>query len=280
MKLHFPEESIALDFQSSLRALPGVPACSPISDYFDVTEKLKKKILLRDGSPDSEMLGLLTIGVISSVEFYLRNVFSRIPEVCPIAARHIEMSLVPAGAAGFYSGSGLPQYMSCFEHESLADGKRIRSLCEKFTGLKVVADGSANKVIEDFDKLCEIRHCLVHARGFVGLKACNALGLDDRAPRKVLLQAEGALEVLKLAHNVVRALNRFLAQGIIERWIGSGVLTGSWTEDQDIFKRYMDLFCIPSESDFNGAAFKCYLPYRRAAKARAAAILAKVDGAQ
>jgi hypothetical protein len=248
---------------------------SPISEYFDATDSLKVKIL-SSGTNDSEMFGLLTIGVISAVEFYFRSIFCRVAEICPLAHRHAELILVPAGAADFFAESAFPRNIASFENESLADGKKIKSFGEKFTGIKLGDDTSVASAIDDFDRLCELRHCLVHSRGYVGLKAAHALELDLRSPQKILLKREHVFEALKTAHNAVRAVNRHLADTIVNRWIDAGVLTGDWRADRELFESIFVTFSMPGQDAYGGIAYRAYAPFRRAAKARAAAALARV----
>ena len=273
LKLHEREEAVRLDLDSWLRLVPRHAPRSAIDDYFECTDGLKSKIIASE-PVDAELLGLLTIGVISAVEFYLRTIFSRVPGICPFAQRHMEMTAVAAGAAGYYADSGIPYLLSLFDHESLANGEKIKTTCKKCVGLNLTDDSSVQKVIEDFDKLCELRHCLVHARGYVGLKASNALELDSRSPKKVLLDRAGVLEVLKIAHNVVRAINRYLAEGIANRWVDKNYLTGNWQDDKSQFTTLFSSFARRGKDEYGGIAYKAYRPFQKAARAKQSALLA------
>lgn len=276
LELHASEESVSMDLTSLLQPVPSRGAANPIGDYFEAADRLKSKILRPGDLADSEMFGLLTIGVISAVEFYLRNIFGRLPEICPLSRKHMEMSMVVAGGADFFAGSAFPQLLASFDHESLADGKKIRAACEKVSGLKLRDDASASKVIDDFDRLCELRHCLVHSRGYVGLKASNALALTSRKPQKVLMQKADVFEVLKIAHNVVRAINRFVANEVANRWVESGVLSGEWASDKELFTALFDTFVLKGQDAYSGNAYRAYRPFQKAALARSAALLARV----
>lgn len=273
LKLHEREEAVSLDLDSWLKVVPPHVPNSAIDDYFECTDGLKAKIIASE-AVDAELLGLLTIGVISAVEFYLRTIFSRVPDICPFAQRHMEMTAVAAGAAAYYSNSGIPYLLSLFDHESLANGEKIKTTCKKCVGLNLMDDGSVQKVIEDFEKLCELRHCLVHARGYVGLKASNALELEARTPKKVLLDRAGVLEVLKIAHNVVRAVNRFLADGIANRWVDRNYLTGVWHDDKDRFTRLFSSFSRRGRDEYGGVAYKAYRPFQKSARAKRSAVIA------
>lgn len=278
LRLHANEEAVAIALESVLQPVPIYRPASPITEYFRVTDGLKVKILA-PGVQDSELFGLLAVGVISAVEFYLRNIMGKVPEVCPIARRYSEMATVPSGAAQFYSGSPFPHLLASFDHESLADGKKIFSAVAKFAGIKLGDDTSVEKVIADFDRLCELRHCLVHSCGYVGLKACNALDLPFRQPHKILMGRGDVLEILKIAHNVVRAVNRYLADQIADRWVDKGVLFGEWKRDRELFSTLFNTFRLEGEDAYSGNSYRAYIPFGKAARARAEAMLARVtDG--
>jgi len=271
LSLATSEEAVDVDFSCFIKDAPiSVRAANPITEYFRATESLKAKIIHAAGSGDSELFGLLTIGIISAVEFYLRSVFSSVPLICPLARRHIEMATVPIGAIDFYALPGASHLAACFDHESLADGEKIKKLCEKFTGLKIATDGSAAKTIDDFGTLCEIRHCLVHTRGNVGLKASNALSLSSRVPSRVVITTDQALTITKLSHNVTRAINRFVSDGIVSRWVDNGLLVGDWDADKVLFTPVVRFFEYSEESAQATNVYRRYLPFRKAALSRLA----------
>lgn len=178
------------------------------------------------------------------------------------------MGTVPIGAIDFYTMPGASHLAACFDHESLADGEKIKKLCEKFTGLKISTDGSAAKTIDDFDRLCQIRHCLVHTRGNVGLKASNALGLPKRIPSRVVLTIDQALTITKLSHNVTRAINRFVSDGIVSRWVDVGLMVGSWDADKVLFEPMVRFFEYSEEHGRATNSYRAYLPFRKAVLSR------------
>ena len=114
----------------------------------------------------------------------------------------------------------------------------------------------------------------------MGLKASNALGLSSRSPQKILMQIGDVLEVLKIAHNVVRSVNRYLADEMVDRWVEKGVLLGDWTKDRVAFTALFNLFCLKGQDAYQGIAYRAYRQYQKAVVARNSAILARVPAAQ
>lgn len=276
LALHLPEEAIAPDIHGILQPIPGALAENPISEYFYSANSLTTKIARSSQADDSEILGLLLLGIVSAAEFYFRAVFGVATSICPACKVQAEMQRIPIGSFAFYENTGYSHTLSAYEHESLADSKKIVSECKKFTGLDISTDTSALKAITDFEILCELRHCLVHARGFAGLKACVALKTEKRKLQKLLVGKSEAFELIKISHNAVRAVNRFIANGIVNRWIDQDLLTGIWKTDREIFTELIEAFWIRGEDNYKTIPFSAYRPFRKAILAKQKAMEAQV----
>lgn len=275
LKLHEPEEQVHVSIADSVRQVPIGNRLNPISDYFDATSRLKGKILTAAYSQDAELLGLMIVGVISAAEFYFRSILGRIVQICPLCSRAAESAQVPLGSFDYYGGGDYCFVLGAMEHESLADADRVANYIKRLTGFKTGGDSSVVAALAGYEALCEVRHCLAHARGFVGLKGSRAMALDQRTLSKVLVSQEGALELLKLSHNGVRAVNRFLFESLVDRWIDRDILRGDWAEDRELFVLAWRAFFVAGEDAFSGNVRTAYSPVRRVVAKRKEAIAAK-----
>ena len=274
LSLHLSEETITYDFAKALEPYPSGAPINPITDYFLNTGNLVKKIVDTKYSEDADILGLLVLGVVSCAEFYFRSILSELPRSCPICEQHTEALNIPIGSSEFYSKSGFSPVMSAFEHESLADSKKITAEIKRFVGLVCTDDSSVKKALDDFELLCELRHCFVHSRGFAGLKAMRALS-GPRKLQKVLIRQSQALDLIKLSHNAVRAVNHYLSDEVLNRWIDRDVLTGAWTSDKKLFTKYLRLFAKAGEDAYFGSPSRTYAVVRPVILKRRQAIAAK-----
>ncbi|MFO1393993.1 MAG: hypothetical protein U1F09_09565 [Steroidobacteraceae bacterium] len=278
LALHLSEETVVCDFSSVLVPIPTGSMLNPISDYFDTTSRLVKKIVDTKYANDAEILGLLVLGVVSSAEFYFRSIIAEIARTCPLCERQAEIVHIPFGSPAFYKDSAFALAMSAFEHESLADSKKIAGEIRRFAGFSIPDASSVKKALDDFERLCELRHCFVHARGHVGLKAMRALG-EARAAHKILVGQQQALDLIKLSHNAVRAVNHYVSNEIVNRWIDNDVLSGQWAEDKALFTRYWRLFSKRNEDAYGGVPRKAYTQIRPIITKRRQGIAAKVGAA-
>lgn len=275
LTLHQAEEAASCDVSSVLIPFPSGPKLNPITDYFNTTSGLIKKIIDTKYADDAEILGLLVLGIVSSAEFYFRTILSQLSQTCPLSLRHTELINIPSASNAFYSGSGFPATMSAFEHESLADSKKISAEIKRFAGFTCAESSSVKKALDDFEVLCELRHCFVHARGFAGVKAVRALG-GSRVVHKVLIKQQQALDLIKLSHNAVRAVNHYLGNEVINSWIDKDVLSGRWSADRTLFISYWKLFAKQGEDAYGGVARKAYALIRPSIIKRQQAIAARV----
>lgn len=279
LNLHYPEETITCDFTKALidypKISPTTRTANPITDYFITSSSLIRKIIDTNYSNDSEILGLLVLGVISSTEFYFRTILSQLPQTCKICELHTESLAIASGSIAFYAESGFSPMMQAFEHESLADSKKITTEINRFLGFKCAENTSVKAALDDFERLCELRHCFIHARGFAGLKAVKAIG-GERSLKKVLITRDQALDFIKVSHNVVRAVNRYLSDEILNRWINKDLLTGEWRVDKKLFTSYIELFQKTEEVPFGETPQKIFSKIRPViVKRRQAALAAK-----
>lgn len=275
LTLHEPEETIICDFSSALTPHSSDAIKNPITDYFDNANGLVLKIIQAPYGNDSEILGLLVLGIVSSAEFYFRAIISELVRTCPICESISEAINIPVGSNSFYLKSGYSSAMSAFEHESLADSKKITGEIKRFVGFQCQENSSVKKALDDFELLCEIRHCFVHARGFAGLKAARALK-GPRTLQVVRITQAQALDFIKLAHNAVRAVNHYLCNEVLNRWIEKDELKGTWVQDKKLFTRYWKLFAVGGEDKYTGDPRVAYQSVQTIIKKRKQGMAAQV----
>jgi hypothetical protein len=274
LTLHLSEETVYCDFVAAVAPYSGASLDNPITHYFATTGSLVKKIVDTKYGDDSEVLGLLVLGVLSAAEFYFRSILSELSRMCPVCVDHTESVNIPAGSIPFYSKSGFSSTMSAFEHVSLADSSKIISEIKRFAFIQCPENSSVKKALDDFELLCELRHCFVHACGFVGLKAARAIGAP-RVLQKISIDQNQALDFIKLSHNAVRAVNHHLSKEILNRWIDKDILAGKWTSDKRLFTQYIKLFAKSGEDSFNGITKDAYEKVKPVIIKRQQAIAAK-----
>jgi hypothetical protein len=251
-----PEAATALrgaDFCSGTRAGGG----SPIDDYYEYVEHL-----LTFGGADelaaSATLGrLLVLGLVSGVEAYFRGVLTALLKICPLARSHAADQQLPFGAIDYYGLEGVE--LGLFDRASFASAKNICGQTRNLLGIQIPDRSSVKAALDEFDKVCHLRHAAVHARGAIGRGNAAALGLDRADGLQALSVSFPALQSAGLAcHSAVRAYNRFVYKKTVERWLAAGQMTRSWRQDKVLYQPLFDLFRSKRDSVGPSRAYDAY----------------------
>ncbi len=114
----------------------------------------------------------------------------------------------------------------------------------KLVGFQIDQDSSAKAAFAEFDKLCQIRHAAVHARGDLSLKNLRDLGMEATRGRLLAIHLElsSLHAAASICQNVVRAYNRLAFGNTVELWIGQRLLSGTWEKDGERFTSLFALF--------------------------------------
>lgn len=271
LPLHKPEEALDINFAALFEQSPLFTKANAISEYLTHTNELVRRLLRPEFKTDAEALALILLGVISSTEFYFRRALSTSLTLCPFCTVHTRQMTVPLVSYQYYRNQLDAVSFSALEHKSLAGAKEIKSEIARYTGFQIKGSSSAEKALDQFGKLCEVRHSAVHARGFLSSLSACTLSLDVSSTRKLRVSQSSVLDLVKVCHNAVRAVNRFLFTEILDRWIGQMYLTGVWNKDKKPFSALYASFVVTAEAKHGGNAAKAYKEVQAAIKSRTAA---------
>jgi hypothetical protein len=61
-----------------------------------------------------------------------------------------------------------------------------------------------------------------------------------------------------VCHSAVRAYDRFLYHAVVGRWVGEGVLSGTWASDKDRFAPLFELFRSKTDGVAPANAYQAY----------------------
>jgi hypothetical protein len=195
--------------------------------------------------------------VVGGVESYFRSIIAGVLRVCPLARQEAAGQVLPFGAIDYY-GLGEVE-LGLFDGASLAGASEIRKKTQSLLGVNFHQSSSAYVALDEFDKVCHLRHAAVHARGILSHGNAAALGLGVTTGRRTLdvsfanLQLAGAV-----CHSAVRAYNRTVYEKLVHRWIDASVLKGPWTVDKPMFQPLFELFRSQKDRVAPSSAYRAY----------------------
>ena len=243
---------------------------SPIDEFYDSIGEI-----LRLGDPgalaNSVALGrLLTLGIVTVTEAYFRAIIATVVDLCPLARECASDQQIAYGALDFYGVTELS--LGLLEGISFAAVSELTKATRRILGIDLSANRSLAAALESYDKVCSMRHAVVHEHG--RLNRGNAATLDVR-PRSgsslcIAMDFPSLQVAASACTNVVRAYNTFLRETVVLRWVKSRLLNGNWQADKKLFESGFRAFRSTIDSTAPRTAYLAYLSVRPGIVARLA----------
>lgn len=109
--------------------------------------------------------------------------------------------------------------LAAFEHLSFAGADEIKKACQNFLKFHVGDSSPLAPPLSEFDKLCELRHSIVHANGYIAGKNAIALSLPPANGRlAVSISYPQIQEAALICMSLVTSLNTELFAEVAKRW--------------------------------------------------------------
>ncbi len=257
------ERAAALVMQRFSEKQETAAALSPIDDFYIYLATL---VLVgqQNTLEQHPVLGkVLLLGLVSATEYYFRSVLSNTLASCPLARAHASGEHLAFGATDYYRPRDLG--FALLEPTSFSSGDQIAKQTKRIADLQWKTNSSVATAVLEFDRLCQLRHAAVHARGNLGVK--NLLAIAAEKPTETLavkIDFNSFQDAAEICMNVVRAYNRFIYQEILIRWVKQNILQGTWRKDRARFTSLFN-FCYSThdlrDTLTSNAAYQSTLPF-------------------
>ncbi|MCU0286949.1 MAG: hypothetical protein MUF15_11190 [Acidobacteria bacterium] len=191
------------------------------------------------------------------MESYLREIIRKLVIIDIPSQKKCEDKSITYGAATAYSNEMLPDAL--LENCSFAGKKNIVTSLANFLGINMQqrTDPDLDNILENFSKVCQVRHCLVHRFGQFGSINAIELGLrqhEEFLGKPIRLNYQTLQVIFVICSNTVKELNNFLFREILSRTVKENCCNWSWDFDTDreTFEKYFAVF----SSDESQASIK------------------------
>lgn len=179
-----------------------------------------------------QVSGLLLVGLISATENYFRDVISFILDVCPTSRARSAEEKVQLGSLLW--SKDILKNRSALEFTAFSSAENIKKTLEKFTGIKIRDTSDFSKMLDEYDKLCELRHAVVHSGYLVAGKNAIRLGLRETTTALRInfgyaeIQAAGSI-----CTALIQASNNDLFEELVKRWATTWRNSPSWDPSKE-----------------------------------------------
>lgn len=218
---------------------------SPIDEFIDAVLRINGVCTDPINMPN-ELGHLMILGYVSAVESFLRSLIRQVVNADPASRAASQRQTVSFAAATHHEVNVLPEAL--IERVTFTGSRPIHEALITYLGLK---KGHTERAItgfcSEYDKVCQLRHCIVHRFGKFGSQ--NALALGFRSHQSHLEQTiqvpySKTQEVADVCDNTVRGINNFCYEEILRRshedkWVE---WTSDLRKDRAQFSRYYSVF--------------------------------------
>ncbi len=188
---------------------------------------------------------LILLGYVSASESYFRELIRQLIVIDRRSRLASENQMLTFGAAIHYSKELLPEAL--LENCSFASKKNIIDAFKDFLGLKGHTPQEVEKVLSEFEKICQLRHCIVHRFGKLGSNNAIKFGLEshlDCLEKPLVLNINQLYQVYQICENTILVINDHLYKRIMIRTLEPDISDWSWDlrKDKNKFEKYYSLF--------------------------------------
>jgi hypothetical protein len=241
------------------------PAGSPI-DEFLIRLQTINKLAPQPSNFDTYQGQLVLLGVVAAVESYLRTLFRHLIDFDAVCQAKVQRENVSYGAAVHLPKELLPE--AILERVSFISRTNIAEALRDLLAVKGALPPELDVAIEDYVRVCQLRHCAVHRFGKLGVGNAISLGI---AEHKTLLEKPlkfdyAALQnTIAISTGLVKTINNFLFNEMLSR-IPENKWTGQYAKDKKLFMDYYKLFSDKVSTNRSAQPKMLYLQFQKERK--------------
>ena len=223
------------------------PNISPISEYNQEASELRRYVR-QQNEFDPRLFNYILLGHVSLAEGYFRSVIRKAILIDKYALSAVAEQKVTFAAAQHLAKDMIPE--SLLEGVSFTSSKNLTDSFKSYLGLT----GHHNEIaasLENYERICQLRHCIVHRFSYLGSANAAKLGIDDHSQliEKPIVfdyaRAQAALQVIDVA---VRLVNNFLFTSLVYRVRDKSGWQWVYKRDKALFSKYYRTFIDPNEA--------------------------------
>jgi len=255
------------EWRNTVNQIVGIERIQDINSYFEKVPNLAEapidifyketKELIRTATPEflqnHPRIGpLMAVGIVSETENYFRNLFSEIINLCPLSKEKAADQNVNLGSILWYSKDSIGR--GAFENISFADAKSIISCSKKYIAFNIDVNSDLNNILYEYDKVCEMRHAIVHSGRILAGKNALKLKIDTTDDIiKINIGYPELQEITSICTTLVACYNIELFEKITERWAVKWRQLPFWTIDREhnLFKTIWSIFYSKNDATNN-----------------------------
>ncbi|GAB2904859.1 hypothetical protein GCM10027202_37290 [Microvirgula curvata] len=225
---------------------------SPIDQFLKNSNALNL-LWINGDNISRELATVAFLGYMSAVESYVRSLVRGLILIDPHSLKVAEEKNITFGAALHHSKQLLPEAL--MDEYSFVHSGNIKETFKGLIGIDLSLD---ERVVKEFDKICQLRHCCVHRFGKLGAKNAMKLGLNTHNSlfEKPLILGKDELNLIAgNIRSVVKSINNAVYRSIMDRTFP---IPKNKSERKEAVRRSIDTFWKKNYNDDKITYIKYY----------------------
>jgi len=219
---------------------------------------------------------MLSTSAVAAAEDYFRSILTESIERCELCERRVHP--LETRMEFVFSGSAADAFRGMLDHESFSSRENIVGWSRKVTGSDLSKAPSLNEALNEFERVCHIRHAAIHAGGYLSTRNAQVLGVPPGTWIS-FDSPKGIYEIISVVTATIRSFNQVMFEQILTSWLNGATLSGEWSRDKTKFTRLWEAFRSTGDIDSDKAqgdgtikdtAYKAYQTIQKAVRARTA----------
>ncbi len=200
----------------------------------------------------------MLVEVVSTTENYFRDILSRLLQICPDSKTKSSEKTISLGSVMWHGGQNFER--GAFENLSFSDSSNIKKACSEFLGYPIKEmknGGQTMAVMEEFNKICELRHGIVHSNSVLAGKNAVKLGIGNKTNlTKIRIEFSQFQQCAAICSALVISFNTELFEEMARRWAVIWPKKYQFDNQQlnDLFKKIWISFFSQIDSEDNTIA--------------------------
>lgn len=217
---------------------------APIDRYYVEVKRIIRFCKDMNVLEENDFLGpLLYVGIISKTENYFREIMVECIKMCPICKSAVANHCVSFGSVIWQKDGAFEK--GVFENISFSDISAIKKELRGCLNIEIKKSELLSNILDEFDKLCQMRHAIVHSSCILAGK--NAIKLNIPPDNEKMIVKIGYAELQECASictACVMAFNLRLFEEMVRRWAVEWRKMNFWNvmSENDYFSKIWDVF--------------------------------------
>jgi hypothetical protein len=226
---------------------------------------------------DTQMNNLVLLGFVSAVESYLRSLVTRLVSFDEYVTQKVDCLKVTYAAARIHSEDLLAEAL--MEDMTFISKANVKTLLQEILEINVQQKSDLDALLSEYDRICQLRHCIVHRFGKLGSKNAMSLGLkihSEHFEKPIQISKDSLQTIAFNLFMTVKAINNTVYESTLKR---QAERSEEWTwdesKDAERFGRFYRIFATTLDSEQSPTQADAYTNFSKVCKAKSATVIAQ-----